>query len=164
MPKKKNAKGIPSDVNQYIDQVMEPGSDPYTSSSHNINNLTGQKTDKRKIYKADGIIRLETYMDLEVLILETASDFSHGNYPKTAFDNSKDTFALLSMLKTIADQYKHASVEEFKKKILQSEDFSNREEQIVSLVIFFLNLKNFLEEITNTIAALKGQHEENEKY
>lgn len=57
-------------------------------------------------------------MDLEVLILETASDFSHGNYPKTAFDNSKDMFALLSMLKTIADQYKHASVEEFSKLML----------------------------------------------
>lgn len=37
---KNNAKGIPSDVYQHIDQVMEPDSDPCASSSHNINNIT----------------------------------------------------------------------------------------------------------------------------
>lgn len=63
----------------------------------------GQKTDKRNIYKADSIIRLETYTDLEVLILETAGAFVHDDYAKTGFDNSKGMFALLSMLKTIAD-------------------------------------------------------------
>ncbi|EPB91546.1 hypothetical protein HMPREF1544_01677 [Mucor circinelloides 1006PhL] len=75
----------------------------------------GEKLDKRKIYKADGIIRLEKYKDLEILILETAGPFGHEDNAKTTFDNSKGMFALLSMLKTIADQYKHASVEKLSK-------------------------------------------------
>lgn len=75
----------------------------------------GQKTDKQKIYKADGIIRLEAYRNLEVLILETAGAFGHEDHAKTAFDNSKGMFALLSVLKSVADQYRHASVEEFSK-------------------------------------------------
>ncbi|KAG1157186.1 hypothetical protein G6F37_006929 [Rhizopus arrhizus] len=163
-----------------------PGEDELEAMTAQLKKM-GQRTDKRKIYKADGIIRLERYMNLEVLILETAGAFGHEDYTKTAFDNSKGMFALLSMLKTIADQYKHASVEEFSKlklyfvqpsgyhirlwsmqyaknglydfvreeKILLSEDFSTREEQLVSL--------SRLEEIASTIAALKGQHEENEK-
>ncbi|KAG0822474.1 hypothetical protein G6F29_011884 [Rhizopus arrhizus] len=138
-----------------------PGEDELESMTAQLKKM-GQKTDKRKIYKADGIIRLET-----------AGAFGHEDYAKTAFDNSKGMFALLSMLKTIADQYKHASVEEFSKlklyfvqpsgyhirlwsmqyaknglydfvreeKILRSEDFSTREEQLVSLVNFFLSLK-----------------------
>ncbi|KAG0795861.1 hypothetical protein G6F16_010691 [Rhizopus arrhizus] len=149
-----------------------PGEDELEAMTAQLKKM-GQKTDKRKIYKADGIIRLERYMNLEVLILETAGAFGHEDYTKTAFDNSKGMFALLSMLKTIADRYKHASVEEFSKlklyfvqpsgyhirlwsmqyaknglydfvreeKILRSEDFSTREEQLVSLVNFFLSLK-----------------------
>ena len=80
-----------------------PGEDELESMTAQLKKM-GQKTDKRKIYKADGIIRLET-----------AGAFGHEDYAKTAFDNSKGMFALLSMLKTIADQYKHASVEEFSK-------------------------------------------------
>ncbi|KAF1797067.1 hypothetical protein FB192DRAFT_1402009 [Mucor lusitanicus] len=75
----------------------------------------GQKMDKRKIYKADGIIRLAAYKDLEVLVLETAGAFGVDENEKSTFDNSKGMFALLAMLKTIADQYKHASIEEFGK-------------------------------------------------
>lgn len=53
--------------------------------------------------------------DLEVLLLETAGAFGREDCAKTAFDNSKGVFALLAMLKTIADQYKYASVETFSK-------------------------------------------------
>ena len=58
---------------------------------------------------------MEAYKDLEVLILETAGAFGHEDHAKTTFDNSKGMFALLAMLKTIADRYKHASVEGFSK-------------------------------------------------
>ncbi|KAG1463133.1 hypothetical protein G6F46_009645 [Rhizopus delemar] len=180
--------------NEYAPYFV-PGEDGLESMTVQLKKM-GQKTDKRKIYKADGIIRLEAYKDLEVLILETAGAFGHEDHAKTAFDNSKGMFALLAMLKTIADRYKHASVEEFsklklyfvqpsgyhirlwsmqyaknglydfvrEKKILLSEDFNNREEQLVSLVNFFLSLKSLLEEIENTIAALKRQHEEKERH
>lgn len=75
----------------------------------------GFKADKRKIYKADGIIRLAELGDLEVLVLETAGAFGRDDHAKTSFDNSKGMFALLAMLKTVADHYKYAFVEEFRK-------------------------------------------------
>lgn len=75
----------------------------------------GYKIDKRRMYKAEGIIRSGNYVDLEVLLLETAGAFGYEDNSKTSFDNSKGMFALLSMLKTVADQYKYASVEEFSK-------------------------------------------------
>ncbi|KAL9553708.1 hypothetical protein PS6_003792 [Mucor atramentarius] len=89
-----------------------PGEDELESMTTQLKKM-GEKPDRRKIYKADGIIRLESYKDLEVLILETAGPFGREDNAKTTFDNSKGMFALLSMLKTIADQYKHASVEKF---------------------------------------------------
>lgn len=75
----------------------------------------GSKADKKKIYKADGIIRLAELGDIEVLVLETANALGHDDHAKTSFDNSKGMFALLAMLKTVADHYKYASVEEFRK-------------------------------------------------
>ncbi|KAI7893761.1 uncharacterized protein EV154DRAFT_416394, partial [Mucor mucedo] len=91
-----------------------PGEDELTAMTVQLRKM-GCKVDKRRIYKADGIIRLAELEDLEVLILETAGAFNVEDHGKTAFDNSKGMFALLAMLKTIADHYKHASVEEFKK-------------------------------------------------
>ncbi|KAG0737745.1 hypothetical protein G6F23_010155 [Rhizopus arrhizus] len=91
-----------------------PGEDELEAMTAQLKKWDKKQTSE-KIYKADGIIRLETYMNLEVLILETAGAFGHEDCTKTAFDNSKGMFALLSMLKTIADKYKHASVEEFSK-------------------------------------------------
>ncbi|CAO3703054.1 unnamed protein product [Rhizopus stolonifer] len=75
----------------------------------------GFKEDKRKIYKADGVICLAELGNLEILVLETAGAFGHDDHTKTTFDNSKGMFALLAMLKTVADHYKYASVEEFRK-------------------------------------------------
>lgn len=75
----------------------------------------GVKADKRKIYKADGVIHLAGHEDLEVLVLEKAGAFDHDDHAKMCFDNSKGMFALLAMLKTVADLYKYASVEEFSK-------------------------------------------------
>ncbi|KAI9267073.1 hypothetical protein EDC94DRAFT_657454 [Helicostylum pulchrum] len=129
--------------------------------------------------------RLRDHMDLEVLILETAGAFDHDDNSKTSFGNSKGMFALLAILKTMADQYNLASVEEFsyhtrlcsmqyarnglynfvrEKKIVLSEDFDKREEQLEPLLNFFLDLKIFLEETSYRITALKEQHEESTKH
>ncbi|KAI9022747.1 hypothetical protein CLU79DRAFT_702011 [Phycomyces nitens] len=91
-----------------------PGEDELAAMTVQLSKM-GLKEDKRKIYKADGVVRLAELEDLEVLVLETAGAFSHVDHGKTAFDNSKGMFALLAMLTTIADSYKHASVEEFRK-------------------------------------------------
>ncbi|KAI9022744.1 hypothetical protein CLU79DRAFT_702078, partial [Phycomyces nitens] len=91
-----------------------PGEDELAAMTVQLSKM-GFKEDKRKIYKADGVIRLAELEDLEDLVLETARAFSHVDHAKTAFDNSKGMFALLAMLTTIADSYKHASVEEFRK-------------------------------------------------
>ncbi|OBZ88209.1 hypothetical protein A0J61_03740 [Choanephora cucurbitarum] len=71
------------------------------------------KVDHRKIYKADGIVRIND--DLELILVETAGPFRKEDACKTAFDNSKGMFALLAMLKTIADKYYFASCQSFKK-------------------------------------------------
>ncbi|KAI8885880.1 hypothetical protein K501DRAFT_310673 [Backusella circina FSU 941] len=49
------------------------------------------------------------------------------------------------------------------KKILLGEDFEERDEQLTSLVYFFLTLKGLLKETMKTIAVLKSQHEEKKK-
>ncbi|RCH94111.1 hypothetical protein CU097_008234 [Rhizopus azygosporus] len=59
-------------------------------------------------------MRLAECNDLEVFVLGTAGPIDHGDYTKMIFDNSKGMFALLAMLKTVADHYKHASIEGFK--------------------------------------------------
>ena len=71
------------------------------------------KTDHRKMYKADGIVRDKD--EQEVMIVETAGPFKKDDPRKIAFDSSKGMFALLAMLKTIADKHAFASCESFKK-------------------------------------------------
>jgi hypothetical protein len=73
------------------------------------------KVNKRKIYKADGVVRIDEFDDLEVLVLETAGPFGNDDHAKISFDNSKEMFALLAVLKKITDIYKYASVDEFRK-------------------------------------------------
>ncbi|CEG84131.1 hypothetical protein RMATCC62417_17977 [Rhizopus microsporus] len=70
---------------------------------------------KRQVYCADGVICLGAAEDVEVVILETARPFKSDDKSKATFDNSKGMFALLVMLKAIADMYKYASIDEFKK-------------------------------------------------
>ena len=91
-----------------------PGEDALEAMSKQLKAM-GAKADNRRIYKADGVIRLAQEKDLEVLILETAGAFGREDPSKTAFDNSKGMFALLAMLKTVADTYKLASVKQFRR-------------------------------------------------
>lgn len=77
--------------------------------------IINAKVDNRKQYKADGIIRLSTLNDLEALLLESAGSFQSQDERKILFDNIKGMYALLAMVKSIADYFSHASVETFAK-------------------------------------------------
>ncbi|KAI8327842.1 hypothetical protein EDC96DRAFT_531244 [Choanephora cucurbitarum] len=64
-------------------------------------------------YKADGIITLYGIHRLEILLLETSSHFGCTDRSKISFDHHKGLFGALSMLKTIADTFYFASIEQF---------------------------------------------------
>ncbi|KAG1495164.1 hypothetical protein G6F47_009136 [Rhizopus delemar] len=104
------------------------------------------KPDKRKIYKADGIIRLAELGDLEVLVLETAGAFGNDDHAKESFDNSKGMFALLAMLETVAGHYKFAPIEEFRKLKLYFVQPSNKYIRLWSMQYAKHGLYNFVRE------------------
>lgn len=64
-------------------------------------------------YKADGIMTLNEIHRLELLLLETSSHFGCTDRSKISFDHHKRLFGVLSMLKTIADTFYFASIEQF---------------------------------------------------
>jgi hypothetical protein len=96
------------------DSVLEPyfvpGEEDLLAMTTQLKNV--KNFNKQNIYKADGVVRLNKLDDMEILVLETASPFGVDERSKIAFANSKGMFALLSMLKTIADKYTFASVDE----------------------------------------------------
>lgn len=73
------------------------------------------KVDKRHGYNADGIIRTRGHQELEVLIYEVSSGYLYQDKAKHSTDHHKGMFGLLSMLKAIADTYKHATLTTFMK-------------------------------------------------
>ncbi|CAO3614877.1 unnamed protein product [Mucor hiemalis] len=104
------------------------------------------KADHRRIYKADGIVRVSdasmsnqqqpttsnssstratnnlkklyqkpSVCCSELMLVETVGVFGKEDLAKISFDNSKGMFALLAMLKTLADNYTFASCESFRK-------------------------------------------------
>jgi hypothetical protein len=44
--------------------------------------------DYRKVYNANGVIRFNSLLDLEVLLLETSGFFKNKDEQKISFDNS----------------------------------------------------------------------------
>lgn len=91
-----------------------PGEEELQAMTKRLSRMT-REIDHRKHYKADGVIRNSKFKGLEVLLVETAGPFGKTDNRKTSFDNVKGMFALLSMLKTIADQYFLGSVNTFQK-------------------------------------------------
>ncbi|KAI7898051.1 uncharacterized protein BX663DRAFT_582987 [Cokeromyces recurvatus] len=71
--------------------------------------------DSRYKYKADGIIFSNRYSDLEILLTEVSNSYKSKDNGKVSFDHHKAMFGMLSMLRTIAMKYKHASFNTFKK-------------------------------------------------
>jgi hypothetical protein len=70
--------------------------------------------DDRNQYKADGLIKMYGYKNLEVALLETSSHLGSTEQGKSRFDHHKGLFGTLAMLKTIADEYQYSSLETFK--------------------------------------------------
>lgn len=75
----------------------------------------GLYRDDVRQYKADGKIMLHGIDRLKILLLETSSHFGCNDRPKISFDHHKGIFGALSMLKTIADTFCFASIEQFGK-------------------------------------------------
>lgn len=65
-----------------------PGEEGLELMASVLKNL-GEKFDNRKIYKADGVVRLGGHEDTEILVLETAGPFNMDDNSKITFDNSK---------------------------------------------------------------------------
>ncbi|KAI9258720.1 hypothetical protein EDC94DRAFT_521452, partial [Helicostylum pulchrum] len=107
---------------------------------------TGQKVDYRRIYKADGVIRVQKMKYLEILLVETAGSFAKKDDRKLGFDNAKGMFALLAMLKTIADQYFYGTVETFQKIKLYFLQASNDNIRLWSMEYFQNGMYYFVRE------------------
>lgn len=97
--------------NHEMSPFFLPGEEELITKTTQIKTLK-TKVDHRKVYKADGIVHDKN--DLELLFLETAGAFKKNDVRKAVFDNGKGMFALLVMLKTLADNYAFASCESFK--------------------------------------------------
>ncbi|KAG1558248.1 hypothetical protein G6F49_004678 [Rhizopus delemar] len=73
----------------------------------------GSFVDHRFIYKADGVVRLQEAHDIEICLVEASGKYLNQETRKIHFDHHKANYGCLAMLKTIADQYKYASVDVF---------------------------------------------------
>ncbi|CEG76075.1 hypothetical protein RMATCC62417_11017 [Rhizopus microsporus] len=112
----------------------------------------GAKIDKRMIYKAGGVVRLTGLQNLEVMVLETADPYSRHDQTKTAFDNTKGMFALLAMLKTVADTFENAKVEQFKNSKLYLLQPSGKQLLLWSMQCVQNELYNFVRESNVTVS------------
>lgn len=70
--------------------------------------------DARYKYKSDGVICVEKYHDLEILLTEVSNSFGSKDSGKISFDHYKAMFGLLAMLRTTAQKYRGGSFDTFK--------------------------------------------------
>ncbi|CAO3649580.1 unnamed protein product [Cunninghamella blakesleeana] len=89
-----------------------PGEEQLISMTTQLERI-GTRHDNRYRYNADGIIRLNGLLNLEIMILETSGPYKNDDNSKVSFDIHKAMFGLLSVLKTIADQFEYASLKSF---------------------------------------------------
>lgn len=73
----------------------------------------GSLVDHRYIYKADGVVRLQEADDMEICVVEISGEYLNQETKKIYFDYYKTNYGCLAILKTIADQYKYASIDVF---------------------------------------------------
>jgi hypothetical protein len=112
-----------------LEPYFTPGEEPLQAMTEQLITI-GANADNRKIYKADGVIRLHELFDLEILLLETSDCFQNKDERKISFDNVKGMFALLAMIKTVADRFSYASAESFQKIKLYFIQASGKETQV----------------------------------
>jgi hypothetical protein len=97
-----------------IDVGFFPGEEHLLSMTRQLEQK-GQFKDSRFRYNADGVIRLQDFYDIEVCVTEISGVFKNTDRTKINYDHHKAMFGVLSMLKTIADAMKYASLNIFEK-------------------------------------------------
>ncbi|KAL9553165.1 hypothetical protein MBANPS3_003415 [Mucor bainieri] len=75
----------------------------------------GIYVDDKHIYKTDGLIKLFDLKEQEIILVETSGSFTNDDKNKINFDHHKAVYGMLSMLKCIANDYDHASLNTFEK-------------------------------------------------
>lgn len=96
----------------WLDVGFFPGEEHLLSMTRQLKQK-GQFKDGRFCYNADGVIRLQDFHDIEVCVAEVSGVFKNTDMTKVNFDHHKGMFAVLSMLKTVADELKYASLDIF---------------------------------------------------
>ncbi|KAI7892165.1 uncharacterized protein EV154DRAFT_543377 [Mucor mucedo] len=145
----------------WLDVGFFPGEEHLLSMTRQLKQK-GQFKDGRFCYNADGVIRLQDFHDIEVCVAEVSGVFKNTDMTKVNFDHHKGMFAVLSMLKTVADELKYASLDIFqtvkiffvhaaedKVKLWSLEDvleikpdFKDKEEFLKQTIRFYWNFKN----------------------
>lgn len=74
--------------------ILAPGEEPLNATNEQLIKLRS-KVDHRKAYNADSAIRFNSFLDLEVLLLETSGPFKNKDERKISFHNINDLYALL---------------------------------------------------------------------
>lgn len=77
--------------------------------------MTKQLKQKGRFFNADGVIRLQDLHDIEVCVAEVSGVYKNTDMTKINFDHHKGMFGVLSMLKTISNELKYASLDVFQK-------------------------------------------------
>lgn len=95
--------------------VFVPGEEPLKAMTSQLNHGKSKAVDNRKTYHADAVVRAGDFSGLEILLLETSGRYRNKDERKISFDNTKGMFALLAMIKTVADMFNFAFVDTFKK-------------------------------------------------
>lgn len=67
-------------------------------------------TDGRYRYCADGIISVDDFFGLEILLTEVSSGFGNSDTSEISFDHHKAMFGMLSMIRTLAQRYNKGSL------------------------------------------------------
>ncbi|KAI9487871.1 MAG: hypothetical protein EXX96DRAFT_599451 [Benjaminiella poitrasii] len=119
---------------------------------------------KRKGPFADGVVRLQEAHNIEICVVEVSG---------RCFDHHKAIYGCLAMLKTIADQYKYASVDVFEQLkvyfvhtagVLNIEPkFDDKEMYLQDAINFYWTLECKLEETLDTIKKIQSSHKDNRK-
>lgn len=71
--------------------------------------------DRRYKYNAGGILKVNSFSAIEILLAEVFSGFGSGETTKISFDHYKAMLGLLAMIRTIAQLFDRVSFDTFSK-------------------------------------------------
>ncbi|CAO3699503.1 unnamed protein product [Rhizopus stolonifer] len=114
--------------------------------------------DDKNCYKTDGLVKLFGLKKLEVLLVETSGYFGNKDKVKLNFDYHKGMFGMLTIHKSIADDYQFASTEKFGKvKVFLNAAGNNRIAFVPKLVKFCWKVKCLLQDSIKAIVDLRDK-------